>query len=94
MPLKGRSARAGALRKVADFFSGNGSGALSSLAATAGGGVTAISMGRTSRIGRSLEKQHLAPNNKARKRDSDMHGAGATLLSPARGCRRRVAILR
>ena len=46
MPLKGRSARAGALR-TADFFSGNGSGkgieALSSLAAAAGGGVTAIS---------------------------------------------------
>ena len=42
MPLNGRSARAGALR-TADFFSGNGNGALSSLAAAAGGGVTAIS---------------------------------------------------
>jgi hypothetical protein len=42
MPLNGRSARAGALR-MADFFSGKGIGALSSLAATAGGGVTAIS---------------------------------------------------
>jgi hypothetical protein len=42
MPLNGRSARAGALR-AADFFSGNGNGALSSLAAAAGGGVTAIS---------------------------------------------------
>src|SRR6478735_2182270 len=41
-PVKGRSARAGALG-AADFFSGNGSGALSSLAAAAGGGVTAIS---------------------------------------------------
>src|SRR3954469_5486272 len=42
MPLNGRSARAGALR-TADFFSGKGIGALSSLAAAAGGGVTAIS---------------------------------------------------
>src|SRR5258705_9477891 len=37
MPRNGRSARAGAVR-VAGFFSGNGSGALSSLAAAAGGG--------------------------------------------------------
>ena len=43
MPLNGRSARAGALRTAADFFSGKGIGALSSLAAAAGGGVTAIS---------------------------------------------------
>ena len=42
MPLKGRSARAGALG-AADFFAGNGNVALSSLAAAAGGGVTAIS---------------------------------------------------
>ena len=42
MPLNGRSARAGALR-TADFFSGKGIGALSSLAAAAGGGVTVIS---------------------------------------------------
>ena len=42
MPLNGRSARAGALR-MADFFSGKGNEALSSLAAAAGGGVTAIS---------------------------------------------------
>ena len=53
MPLKGRSARAGALG-AADFVSGNGNGALSSLAAAAGGGVTAISMGRKNGIGRSL----------------------------------------
>jgi hypothetical protein len=39
MPRNGRSARAGAARAV-DFFSGNGNEALSSLAATAGGGVT------------------------------------------------------
>jgi len=39
MPRNGRSARAGALR-AAYFFSGNGKGALSSLAAAAGGGVT------------------------------------------------------
>src|ERR1700716_1371539 len=38
MPRNGRSARAGAGR-TADFFSGKGNGALSSLAATAGGGV-------------------------------------------------------
>src|SRR5450631_447167 len=39
MPRNGRSARAGAVRS-ADFFSGKGNGALSSLAAAAGGGVT------------------------------------------------------
>src|SRR6267142_2358412 len=38
MPRNGRSARAGAVRS-AGFFSGNGNGALSSLAAAAGGGV-------------------------------------------------------
>src|ERR1700704_3861022 len=38
MPRNGRSARAGALR-AADFFSGKGDEALSSLAAAAGGGV-------------------------------------------------------
>src|SRR3954469_8698404 len=42
MPLNGRSARAGAVG-AARFFSGEGSGGLSSLAAAAGGGVTAIS---------------------------------------------------
>jgi hypothetical protein len=47
IPLNGRSARAGALR-AADFFSGKGYGALSSLAAAAGGGVTAISKGSKS----------------------------------------------
>src|ERR1700756_4133716 len=46
MPLNGRSVRAGA-RRAAGFFSGksgNGNEALSSLAAAAGGGVTAISI--------------------------------------------------
>src|SRR5438552_3928965 len=43
MPLNGRSARAGSLGAAADFFSGKGMEALSSLAAAAGGGVTAIS---------------------------------------------------
>jgi hypothetical protein len=48
MPLNGRSARAGALREAdfladEEFFAGNGNGALSSLAAAAEGGVTAIS---------------------------------------------------
>src|ERR1700754_3721 len=42
MPLNGRSARAGAFR-AADFFSGIGMGALSSRAAVAIGGFTAIS---------------------------------------------------
>jgi hypothetical protein len=36
MPRNGRSARAGAVRR-ADFFSGKGNGALSSLAAAEGG---------------------------------------------------------
>ena len=40
MPRNGRSARAGAVR-FDDFFSGKGNAALSSLAAAAGGGVTA-----------------------------------------------------
>src|SRR6202158_4645560 len=39
MPRNGRSARAGAVR-FADFFSGSGNAALSSLAAAAGGGGT------------------------------------------------------
>src|SRR5712671_1424125 len=41
MPLNGRSARAGALG-AADFLASDGNVALSSLAAAAGGGVTAI----------------------------------------------------
>src|SRR5882757_3852430 len=50
MPRNGRSARAGAAR-AADFFSGNGDGALSSLAAAAGVGVK-IELGRKNyRIG-------------------------------------------
>ena len=49
MPLNGRSARAGALRR-GGFLSGKGNGALSSLAAAAGGGVTAISKGSNYRI--------------------------------------------
>jgi hypothetical protein len=40
MPLKGRSTRAGA-RRACGFFSGMDMGILSSLAAAAGGGVTA-----------------------------------------------------
>jgi hypothetical protein len=38
MPRNGRSARAGAVRATDFFFSGNGNGTLSSLAAAAGGG--------------------------------------------------------
>src|SRR5450755_4177423 len=49
MPRNGRSARAGAARAT-DFFSGNGNGALSSLAAAAGGGVNA-ELGGNYRIG-------------------------------------------
>src|SRR3954470_15293890 len=71
MPLNGRSARAGALGR-ADFFSGNGNGALSSLAAAAVGGVTAISKGSNDRIGRGSKKRHLDGNNKVRKQDTDM----------------------
>src|SRR6266478_3888656 len=56
MPLNGRSARAGALGR-ADFLSGNGNGALSSLAAAAGGGVTAISKGGQYGIGRGCKKR-------------------------------------
>ena len=92
MPLNGRSARAGALGGVAlaaaDFFSGKGNGALSSLAATAGGGVTAISKGNNYRIGRGSKKRHLVGNDKVRKRDTDMRdcarrpaAAGAASLS-------------
>src|SRR4051794_32717412 len=44
MPLNGRSARAGAFGATG-LRSGSGNGALSSLAATAGGGVTANSRG-------------------------------------------------
>jgi hypothetical protein len=57
--LNGRSARAGALR-TADFFSGKGNGALSSLAAAAGGGVTAISKGSNDRLGRGFKKHQIA----------------------------------
>ena len=58
MPLNGRSARAGALR-IAALFSGKGNGALSSLAAAAGGGVTAISTA-VIRIGRGCKKHQFA----------------------------------
>src|SRR6266404_6134500 len=58
IPLKGRSARASVVG-AADFFSGNGNGALSSLAAAAGGGVTAISKTVISRIGREFKKHQL-----------------------------------
>src|SRR5665647_168711 len=51
MPRNGRSDRAGATR-AADFFSGNGNGALSSLAAAAGGGVTA-ELGRSRQSNRA-----------------------------------------
>src|SRR6266852_8676731 len=50
MPRNGRSARAGAAR-LADFFSGKGNGALSSLTAAADGGVTVKLGCRNYRIG-------------------------------------------
>src|SRR5216684_5285780 len=56
MPRNGRSARAGAVRAV-DFFSGKGNGALSSLAAAAGGGVTVELGCRKYRIGRAAKKR-------------------------------------
>src|SRR6267154_2842411 len=56
MPRNGRSARAGAARAV-DFFSGNGKGARSSLAAAAGGGVTVELGCRNYRIGRAAKKR-------------------------------------
>src|SRR5216684_1848744 len=56
MPRNGRSARAGAVRSV-DFFSGKGNGALSSLAAAAGGGVTVELGCRNYRIGRAAKKR-------------------------------------
>ncbi len=56
MPRNGRSARAGAARATG-FFSGIGNGALSSLAAAAGGGVT-VELGRRNyRIGRGFTKR-------------------------------------
>jgi hypothetical protein len=56
MPRNGRSARAGAAR-AADFFSGKGDGALSSLAAAAGGGVK-IELGcKNYRIGWTPKKR-------------------------------------
>src|ERR1700687_4859687 len=54
MPRNGRSARAGAVR-AANFFSGKGNGALSSLAAAAGRGVTVELGCRNYRIGRAAK---------------------------------------
>src|ERR1700688_5332219 len=56
MPRNGRSARAGTVR-TAGFFSGNGREALSSLAAAAGGGVTAGLGGRKYRNRRGPQKR-------------------------------------
>jgi hypothetical protein len=55
MPRNGRSARAGTVR-AADFFSGKGNGALSSLAAVAEGGVNG-KLRRNYRIGRVPKKR-------------------------------------
>src|SRR5258707_10973384 len=67
MPRNGRSARAGALR-VADFFSGKGSGALSSLAAAAGGGGTVELRCKNYRIGRTPQNNNFAGSPKPQKR--------------------------
>jgi hypothetical protein len=49
-----------------------GNGALSSLAAAAGGGVTAKLERRNYRIGRAAKKRQLPGIDKARKQEADM----------------------
>ena len=86
MPLNGRSARAGALA-AAGFFSGNGNGALSSLAAAAGGGVTAISKAVMIESGEALKNANCGGNNKVRKREricAIARGRAAVRSYPAR----------
>src|SRR2546423_4301895 len=79
MPLKGRSARAGA-EGAADFFSGQGIGALSSLAAAAGGGVTAISKAVMIDSGEGLKKTKCRDATRAEKKMRiSAEGAIATL---------------
>jgi hypothetical protein len=55
---------------MAGFFSGNGNGALSSLAAAADGGVTAKPIFRQKiqrfRIGRYLKKRQMGPDGNTR----------------------------
>jgi hypothetical protein len=58
--------------RVADFFSGKGNSALSSLAAAAGGGVTIKTRVQKNRIGRAAKKRQLAWIDKVRKQDADM----------------------
>ena len=86
MPLNGRSARAGALR-AADFFSGKGIGALSSLAAAAGGGVTAISKAVMIESGEAVKNTNSRRCDKVRKQDADMRGAGAAMRRSRRDAR-------
>src|SRR5260370_25254040 len=67
MPRNGRSGRAGAL-SVADFFLGKGSGALSSLAAAAGGGVTVELGCKNYRIGRTPKNDNCAESTRPENR--------------------------
>jgi hypothetical protein len=69
--------------RVADFFSGKGNAALSSLAAAACGGVTIKARMQKYRIGRDGKKRQLALIDKVRKQDADMRDVGPV----AHGCR-------
>src|SRR5258708_6507268 len=83
MPRNGRSARAGALR-VADFFSGKGSGALSSLAAAAGGGVTVELGCKNYRIGRTPKNDNCAESTRPENRKRICAIARGKSPSPSR----------
>src|SRR5258708_3617146 len=83
MPRNGRSARAGALR-VADFFSGKGSGALSSLAAAAGGGVTVELGCKNYRIGRAPKNDNCAESTRPENRKRICAIARGKSPSPSR----------
>jgi hypothetical protein len=63
------------LAATAGLLWGNGNGARSSLAAAAGGGVTA-KLGGNFRIERCVKKRQMAPRHNTRLRDADMHHAG------------------
>src|ERR1700736_564845 len=64
MPRNGRSARAVAVR-LADFFSGKANAALSSLAAAAGGGVTAKLGCKKYRIGRAPKNDNCVESTRS-----------------------------
>src|ERR1700738_402157 len=71
MPRNGRSARAGAVR-LADFFSGKANSALSSLAAAAGGGVTAKLGCKKLSNRANPQKTQLRGIDKVRQQEDDM----------------------